>query len=100
MNDMDEQEVKDQKRRQQIAVYVEQVKNGSHPALTGSQKQIDWATKIRTSYLEWAIAQINFYERAGGDPITTGLPTLLHNAFVHLRHAEASYWINNRSDLK
>lgn len=84
---------------EQIQAQIERVRSDEVVSLTGSVKQVAWAEKIRAGYLGYIRTRIANYEQAGA-LLNSGLPTDLENALFHLKHEKASYWIDERNDLK
>lgn len=62
--------------------YQQPLMTGGKPALTGSEKQINWANTIRDSYI--AVHGKRFPENTVKDVMT---------------HTDAGYWIKNRYGL-
>ena len=87
------------------AVLVEQNKSGALPELTGSDKQIAWAMKIRQEFIDWGesvskpeiediIEDCEYYHRIVAD---MGLVQAAM-AFVLDKHS-AHWWIESRNSI-
>lgn len=79
------------------------------PALVGSENQIAWAEKIRTSALATITEQIGQFDAIGPDMVAAGRLTEAQVAagrevltgFLDqiLEHTDASWWIDQRARL-
>ncbi len=64
------------------------------PSLTGSEKQVEWATKLRNSALEVLNAHIEAYVAPQNQPIIKAA----RDKWVD-NETSSTYWIDNRFDL-
>jgi hypothetical protein len=78
-------------RKEQAERAAEQTSN--LPELTGTDKQIQWATTIRAQI----VAQIeSIVARIADNPDADGAAETLDDARIILKQSKASYWIDNR----
>ena len=69
------------------------------PALTGSEKQVAWATDIRANMLTNQLGQ-QFAQRAReatADQLATGLANMTTSFAALYANTSAKFWIDNRS---
>lgn len=101
LNDHHKEQMKDVKDTRHTAAkkILEHIQ--SQPsALTGSEKQVEWATKIRAAYLAKMASKATHYaQRYALDGSEVDKTRLQHLA-EERDHTQAAWWINHRDGLK
>lgn len=79
------------------------------PALTGSEKQVAWATKIRANAIATITEQITQFDEIGQDMVAAGRLTEVQVAAGRevltsfrdqiLGHTDAAWWIDQRARM-
>lgn len=86
-----------EKREEMTRVAIEAAKSKAWPDLTGSEKQIAWASRIRETEIGDLMEKVEKYKEKYGDKYDYDLAVDAINSV--LSHTQAGWWIDNRDDI-